>query len=268
MNRINGPLATFVFELTRSFTLHRLMVALGLALFPPLVVFLAVNIAFVKGNAISGDVLRFMEFSIVGLVALVCLLMLLLWATPNVHSELEGKTWSFVVIRPGGRSSCFFGKYFVSVFVSFVTVWVSLVACLLVAQRFNGFEDPLLWLLKISTVFFLACVGYGAIFSLLGTIFVKRAMVMGAGFLIVVDGFLASLPAVVSKLALSYHLREIGFHWLGWFVPFMPESDYRLQFGQAWPVWWHLVCVLLMMVIALWAGALVINGQQYVSAEE
>jgi len=74
---------------------------------------------------------------------------------------------------------------------------------------------------------------------LIGTIFVKRAMVVGAGFLIGVEGILAILPAVVAKFTMSYHLRETGLAWLGWFVPYS-ESDYRAQFGPGWPVWMHI----------------------------
>ena len=86
INWINGTLATFVFEIRRSFSVHRLMVAIGLALFPPVMLNVVARIAFVRGSRVAGDVIQNMEFSMIFLVALVCLLTLLLWATPNVHS--------------------------------------------------------------------------------------------------------------------------------------------------------------------------------------
>ncbi len=36
----------------------------------------------------------------------VTVLGLLLWATPVVHSELEGQTWVYAVVRPGGGELC------------------------------------------------------------------------------------------------------------------------------------------------------------------
>jgi hypothetical protein len=92
-------------------------------------------------------------------------------------------------------------------------------------------------------------------------------MVVAAGFLIGVEGILAILPAVVSKLTMSYHLRETGLNWLGWFVPYR-ESEYRFQFGPAWPVWMHIVSILLMTALALVAGMIVITNRQYITTEE
>lgn len=267
MNWINGALATFAFEIRRSFSVHRLMVAIGLALFPPVMLNVVAQIAFSRGSSVAGDVGQYMLFALVFLVALICLLMLLLWATPNVHSELEGKTWHFLVTRPGGRIGCFLGKYLVAVSVSFATTLVSLAGCVLVANFYAGEEDPLYTLACLAGVYGLACIVYGAIFSLIGTIFIKRAMVVGAGFLIGVEGILAIMPAVVSKLTMSYHLREIGIAWLGWFVPY-PESEYRFQFGAVWPVWMHINCILLMTFLALIAGMIVITNRQYITSEE
>ena len=266
-NWINSALATFVFEVRRSFSFHRLMVAIGLALFPPAMLSVVGRIALVGGPIVSPDVGDYMLFALVFLVALVCLLMLLLWATPNVHSELEGKTWHFLVVRPGGRIGCFLGKYLVSVSVSFLTALVSLVGCVFVVDGYGGMEDPLYTMGCLSAVYGLACIVYGAIFSFIGTIFVKRAMLVGAGFLIGVEGILASIPAVVSKITMSYHLREIGLAWLGWFVPY-PKSEYRFAFGSPWPVWMHIACILLMTIVALIAGMIVISNRQYITSEE
>ena len=266
-NWINSALATFTFDVRRSFSVHRLLVAIGLALFPPLMLSVVGRIAFSRGGRVAAGVGEYMLFALVFLVALVCLLMLLLWATPNVHSELEGKTWHFLVVRPGGRIGCFLGKYLVAVSVSFTTALVSLAGCVFVVDRYGGLEDPLYTLGCLATVYGLACIVYGAVFSLIGTIFIKRAMLVGAGFLIGVEGILAGLPAVVSKITMSYHLREIGIKWLGWFVPYS-ENEYRLQFGPEWPTWMHINCILLMTIIALIAGMIVITNRQYITSEE
>lgn len=266
-NWINGAFATFTFEVRRSFSVHRLMVAIGLALFPPAMLNVVGQIAFSRGSSVAGDVGNNMLFALVFLVALVCVLMLLLWATPNVHSELEGKTWHFLVVRPGGRIACFLGKYLVAVSVSFATTLVSLAGCVLVVDRYNGLEDPLYTLACLAGVYGLACIVYGAIFSLIGTIFIKRAMLVGAGFLIGVEGILAILPAVVSKVTMSYHLRETGLNWIGWFVPYS-KTDYELHFGPPWPVWMHIVSIFVMTAVALIAGMIVITNRQYITSEE
>lgn len=264
---INGALATFQFELRKAVTLNRVMVALALAMFPPLIIDVSARNVFARGSAIAADVGQYIETAMVFLVALVCLLMLLLWATPNVHSELEGKTWNFLVVRPGGRIACFLGKFLTSVFLSFLTTAVSLGGSLVVINRYTQLEDGLYTFMALGGVYLLACVVYSAIFSLIGTIFLKRAMVVGAAFLIVVEVVLSALPAVVNKLAASYHLREIGLNWLGWFLPY-PEETYRAEFGAAWPVWIHLTFILVTTCIALTAGMLVITNREFVTSEE
>jgi len=155
----------------------------------------------------------------------------------------------------------------VAVAASFATALISLAGCVLVARHYGGLEDPLYTLACMAGVYALACLVYGAIFSLIGTIFIKRAMVVGAGFLIGVEVILAGLPAVVSKFTMSYHLRETGLAWLGWFVPY-PEREYRYQFGPEWPVWIHITCILAMTVVALIAGMIVISSRQYITSEE
>jgi len=111
-NWINGALATFAFEVRRSFSVHRLLVAIGLALFPPAMLNVVARIAFVRDSRVAADVIQYMEFSMVFLVALVCLLMLLLWATPNVHSELDFVGWMrtrCAALRRFGRSVVYAG---------------------------------------------------------------------------------------------------------------------------------------------------------------
>ena len=100
-NWINGALATFRFELTRSFSLQRLLSVLGLILFPPVVLW--VFIIGALRTSLAGEALEFVLFTLIFLVGLVCLLSLLLSAAPNVQGELEGKTWSFIAMRPGRK---------------------------------------------------------------------------------------------------------------------------------------------------------------------
>jgi len=90
-----GAAATCMFELRRSMSIQRISVTAGLALFPPAMLALLIfgaKVSSADGGALMIDSAQFLT---VFLVALVMLLGLLLWATPNVYSELEGKSWLF-----------------------------------------------------------------------------------------------------------------------------------------------------------------------------
>lgn len=268
MHWIRGAQATFEFELKRSLTWNRFLVAVGLALFPPVMLNVVVRTAFVSRSQIAADVTQYSEFAMIFLVSMVCVLSLLLWATPNVQSELEGKTWNFIAVRPGARIAIFLGKYLVAVAISFAVSGTALAGCILVANTYQGLEDPLRTLRSLGIIYALACMVYAAIFSAIGTVFTKRAMVVAAGFMIGAETFLSLIPAVVSKVTMSFHLRTIGLEWIGYFLPATTETDYYLQFGQPWPVWIHVSCIALMTAVSLIVGMIVITNRQYVNADQ
>lgn len=264
---ITGALATCRFELQRSFSLQRLVSLLGLILFPPLMTWMII-----LGGLRSpqGKALEYVLFTVIFLVALICLLSLLLWATPNVSGELEGRTWSFIAMRPGGRISNFLGKYLTAVLVSFVTTFFSLTLCIVVADHYGtlgGGSDPWEKWGVLTGIFAIACLVYGAILSLIGAWFTKRAMVVGAGYLIGVETILSMVPAVISSFTMSYHLRRLGELWLGWFLP-DEQFEYEMIFGEPGPVWFHLVCLGIAMVAATVIGCVIVMNRQYAVGEE
>jgi hypothetical protein len=279
----NGALATCLFELRRSFTVQRTAVSLVLAAFPPLMVTLLIvttqvakQAAFGESGSVDDEVVEvigivqsFVPFVIVFLVSLVCLLSLLLWATPNVYSELEGKSWSFIASRPGGRISIYLGKFLASVFVSFGICLVAMSLSVLVADQLITLPGAQRLWISLSGIYLLACFVYGAIFSMLGTLFYKRAMVVAAGYLIGSEMFLATVPAVISKLTMRYHLQELGISWMGFFfLPFDTEQEYRMLYGAAWPEWAYVAILIAAGLMALTVGGFVIVNRQYITSDE
>ena len=284
-NWINGAIATCGFELKRSFTFQRTAVSVVLALFPPLMVGLMIGATQVANAAVQTNlavaegathqaietiqiVQGFAPFAIVFLVSLVCMLSLLLWATPNVYAELEGKSWGFVASRPGGRVSIYLGKFLASVIVSFAISLVALSLSVLVADRLLTLPDPQRLWLSLTAIYLLACLIYGAIFSMLGTLFYKRTMVVAAGYLIGSEVFLATIPAVIGKLTMRFHLQELGIRWIGFFLPFDSEQEYTMLYGSPWPTWANLLVLIGTGCAALIIGGLVIVNRQYITSDE
>lgn len=268
MNWFTGAMATCRFEMQRSFSSQRLASSFGLILFPPLMLWMIILGA--SKTQIAGELLAYVLFTIIFLVALVCLLSLLLWATPNIHGELEGKTWSFIAMRPGGRISNFLGKYLTAVLISFLTAFLALTLCIVVADRYGslggGYEPWEKWG-KLTGIFAIACVVYGAILSMFGAWFTKRAMVVGAGYLIGAETILSLVPAVIGNFTMSYHLTRLGELWLGWFFPHS-QGEFEAIYGQAGPAWFHLSCLGTAWAIALVVGCLIVVNRQYAIGEE
>ena len=271
-NWILGAWATCRFEMIRSFTLQRLAVSAVLILFPPamltLVIIAPQPIVEIEGQPVNLAT-PYVTLAMLFLVALVCVLSLLLWATPNLQSELEGNGWGFIAMRPGGRVACFLGKYLTAVLTSFAISILALTICILIANRYsrigNGTEPLLLWV-RLTGIYALACVAYGAIFSFIGTIFIKRAMVIAAIYMVFVEVLMSALPAVISQITMSYHLRNLGELWIGWFP--LGRNNYANEFGAPGSNGYHLACLGIAAILMLVLGSLVIVNRQYISSEE
>ena len=266
-----GAAATCMFELRRSMSAQRISVSIGMALFPPAMLSLLIFGAKVSSADGGAQMIDSAQFLAVFLTALVLLLSLLLWATPNVYSELEGKSWLFVASRPAGRTLIFLGKFMASVVVSLAICFTAITLCVLVIRSTNETINPIRLWLSMNVVYFLATLIYAAVFSLIGVVFVKRAMVVGAGFLIGFDVFLATLPgALINRFTVRHHLQEIGIATMGWFFPANAgsEQDYRNIYGQEWATWIHVAIVLSVTLLLLIIGTKVISSREYVTADQ
>ena len=270
-----GALATCTFELRRSMSIQRISVSAGLALFPPTMLTLLIIGARISDDDGGKLMAESGQFLAVFLIALVLLLGLLLWATPNVYSELEGKSWLFVASRPSGRRSIFLGKFMASVLISSGICFTAVSLCVMVIHYFDATNDatidPLRTWIAMNFVFFLATLIYAALFSLIGVVFVKRAMVVGAGFLIGFDVFLASLPgALINRFTVRHHLQEIGIATMGWFFPSPAgsEKEFRMIYGPPWPTWIHVTLILVATLVLLVIGTKVISSREYVTSDQ
>lgn len=266
MNWILGSMATCFFELKRSMTIQRGFVAAVLALFPPVMIFLLLFVSFTQNEP---GIIGQLKMMMVMLVSLVCVLSILLWATPNVYSELEGKSWIFSASRPNGRTSLLLGKYLAAVIYSFVVCEIAITCSLLLTVLFNiPTRDMASDWAALSGLFFLGCLAYGAVFSLIGTVFSKRSMVIGAVYVVLFEGFCGMLPSLLAKFTMQYHLRSLGFEWLGFFLPrAFDEETYNLNFGEP-VVWFNLTCLLAGTVLFLFVAIMVINWRQYITSDE
>lgn len=262
MTWLNGALATCRFELKRSMTLQRLAVSSVLALFPPGMAFVSLAI---PGNGVA----EFIEFFIILQVALVTSLSLLLWATPIVFTEIEGKSWVFLASRPGGRISIYIGKYLAAVIFTSMIAFFAITLSMMVATAFGTLAAPIYKWACLCLIFIIAAFGYGAVFSLIGTLLFKRSMVLAAGYMIAWEGIIANFPAIINRMTLRYHLQSLGIEWLGYFLPegMFPFEYYVSLYGE--PNWlFHFPLLGIVTVLLVSAGCLVIVNRQYITSDE
>lgn len=264
MMTMHQVLAVWSYELSRSMTLQRLALAGVLALFPPVMLGLVTYYSRISHEAPPIGV--FFPFVLLFLVGIVCLLALLLWASTNVYSELEEKTWIYIASRPAGRIAMICGKYLAAASCAYAVCVVAITLCVAIGARHGVFADAVHSWLTLLLIFGLATLAYGAVFSLIGALFYRRAMVFSAGFIVLFEVILPNLPALISKFTVRYHVQELALRWMEWFLP-TTEQEYRMIYPALNP-WLHGTALLLFVIGGVSIACFVVVHRQFITADE
>ena len=198
--------SVFEFEFRRTLSWQRLLFVAALAAFPVGMISL---IQYQGGHLERNDRAEIALFILIPEV--LCLMGMLLWATPAVHWELEGRTWNYLAVRPGGRGSILAGKYLAAVVWAVGCAWLSLAACLWVL---HADMQVLPLVLPLGSLALISCLIYGAMFILLSVLFLQRAMVAAVAYTALMEVVVAWLPATINHFSVQYHLRCLLVKWL------------------------------------------------------
>ncbi len=259
MNSLQRIPAVFFFEWRRSFTIPRIAWMVALMVFPPFL--LAVVRSTGQGEP-PVEVAAILVYVLSPCMA--CMMSVFLWATPALSSELEGRSWVYLAVRPHGAWSVLLGKYLVAVSWS---IPVGLVSATLgvFAMRI----DQSLRVIEVECALaVLSCISYSAVFLLIGVIAPKRAMVAGIIYGVLFEIALALVPAAVNLLTVQYRLRCLLVRWM--------EMDSTLVTGR--PVFsayfgdesamWHVSILLAMTLGYLVAAAVLLRYREFTAAAE
>lgn len=242
------------FELSRSMTVARLAVWVVLVAFPVLL-FTAISV----GTEV--EQVEWWGLRLYFLVPeVICLLGLLLWATPVISTEIEGQTWIYLAMRSSGRSSVLLGKYLTAVVWTASAAIVAITACMMIVDAIGGFR---LWIV-LSVLSVLSCVAHAAIFVLIGVFFPRRTMVTAVAYTLCVEYALSFVPALANKLTVNYRLRGLLADWMQWDEAL---SGAEAVFGQE-PAWWHLSVLTTLTVALLTIAVLRLQRAEYPTQQE
>lgn len=247
-----GPLGVMRFEALRSITTLRVLVWFSLTFFPVILLYVAISrIAGQIDEDIPPGDLAFGAASLLFILLpqVVTVLSLLLWATPVVHSELEGQTWVYAVVRPGGRRSVLLGKYLVAVLWTISATCVAATCLIPAIYQLAGAHTIRIWVIT-CVLNVLAAFAYGSAFVLIGTLMQRRAMVVGFLFALIVEALLSMVPAIISQFTISFRLRSLMMQCLA--IPLTETESIKTLFNVDHPPVIH--CLGLMVYIATTLG--------------
>ncbi|MEC9091563.1 MAG: hypothetical protein VX438_02570 [Planctomycetota bacterium] len=267
-------IATFVFEFSRSLTTSRIATSMVLTLFAPVMLGL---IGFFNQTDIYTRIPAIGCLILIGVFHLLAIfLAVLLWATPVVYSELEGKTWTYLAIRPNGKLASTLGKFVNAVFWATMTASISLTCSCIVVSRFLGdfalnTSTPKaadLWVIWYSVLpcLFLGSLALSAIFIHIGLIAHKRGMVFAVIYG-VVDSLLQLLPAVIRQFTVSFHLRNLAIKNANFEAADMPQGVENIMTDDT-SIWMHALALLAITLVHLGASIWWLHAREYINAEE
>ncbi|MEO2050089.1 MAG: ABC transporter permease subunit [Pirellulales bacterium] len=178
---------------------------------------------------------------------LVSMLGSLLWTAPVISSELERQSWTYLAVRPHGKTALLLGKYLAAVTWVLSAALLGLSVCVVITQA----EDPWhLW----STIAKLACIScpaYAALYMALGTLFPQRAMAIAVAYTLVFELVVSWVPAIINKLTVQYRLLALLQDWGS--ITF--GNEMLILFGYS-PAWIHLsmlagstACLLILSIV-------------------
>lgn len=234
-----------LFEIKRSMTLGRSAIWLMLACFPiALVLTLRITIYFATGDPSENRI----PFEAWGFIAhylipeVICLLGLLLWATPAISTEVESQTWIYLAMRRPGRTWVVLGKYLTSVVWTFCAAVVAATGCVMIIGSEGGVQ---LWL-ALVTISLLSCFAHGALYLLIGLVFFRRTMVAAVAYTLLIEYGLSALPSIANQFSINFQLRSLLDKWLGTSVNIALDDITKSD-----PLWLNLAVLLVMTLVLL-----------------
>lgn len=259
MNTLSRLPAVFVFEWRRALTIPRLAWMAVLIAFPPFLLFL------VRSTARSEppqDIASILVFILSPCVA--CVMAVFLWATPVVSSELEGRSWVYLAVRPYGTRAVLLGKYLVAVSWSLPVGIISAALSVIVLL-----DEPPPRLLAIECALStLSCISYSALFLLIGVVVPKRAMVAAIVYTFIGEVAFSTIPAAVNLFTIQFRLRCMLVRWMD-FQPEMVNGNpvYLAYFGEESAAW-HAGVLLAMTAAYLLIASLLLRFREFTFAAE
>jgi ABC-2 type transport system permease protein len=138
----------------------------------------------------------------------------LFYGTALISEEVEGKTLTYLFMRPIAKPTIMLGKYlaltWIGAIVVLPTVFMSYLILYLRTDMRPFFED-LGILGRDIPIILLALLAYGSFFALLGA-WLKHSILVGLIYAFGWEGFVAVLPGFTRKLTITHYIQSIFPH--------------------------------------------------------
>ncbi len=183
----------------------------------------------------------------------------LFYGTALISEEVEGKTLTYLFVRPIPKPTIMAGKLAALVWISSFLVLPSIFfSYLILYLRPNmvPFLEDIGTLAKDMGIVFLALLAYGAFFSLLGA-WIKHSILAGLVYAFGWEGVVSYLPGFTRKLTVTHYIQSI-------FPHDDTASALAMMIGERTPPMEAILTLLLMTVLFALTACLILREREYV----
>lgn len=138
----------------------------------------------------------------------------LFYGTALISEEVEGKTLTYLLVRPIPKPTIMIGKFLALVWIGALLVLPTIIvsyAILYVRADMAPFFEDIGTLGKDIGIVFLALLAYGSFFSLLGA-WLKHSILTGLVYAFGWEGIVSYLPGFTRKLTITHYVQSIFPH--------------------------------------------------------
>lgn len=251
---VSQLIAVFVTESRRLVLAKKTFVLFGVQLIPVLAALIYVIFQDIDGLTMFRNIVEYTVFPFLLPLAA------LFYGGPTIVEEMEGRTLTYLTMRPIARPALFLSKWLAGATMTALVVIIPLLLLFAVCLfQSSDMESTLESLGFIVIAALIGVLTYTAIFATLGVIFAS-SLLLGVIYFVLVEMILATLP-ILELLSVKYYLRTTAGFSATDRLGFLDRLvlDEPLVFD-----WWFGVLIAsLIAFVALVAGTFVFRERQY-----
>ncbi len=209
VSRLSALAALFVLTLRQYIRGRRLIILAILYLVPVGIAFFGFRLPNQQAQFEYVLVLNMIPHAMVPLAAL-------LYASGMIQDEIEEQTLTYMLMRSFSKRSLYVVKLLATFLITIaLTVVFTTITCVVIYWGTPELWGPIVPLrcAKIAGLLSLSLVAYSSVFGCL-SLFVRRSLVIGIAYIIVMEGILGSQDFAARRLTVVYYFRVLAARWL------------------------------------------------------
>ena len=187
-------------------------------------------------------------------------LMALVFASGMIQDEVEEQTLTYLLIRPLPRPIIYATKLVATwaVMAGLTAIFAEITYAVVYRFESVAFREILPErATKAIALMLLTLAAYGSVFGLV-SLFVRRTLLFGVPYIILMEGIFANIEFIVRKLTIMYQFRVLSIRWLG-----LEAEDWNIDLELAPSALWAALNLAIATAVFVLLGSLLFARREF-----